>query len=437
MVNLASLMRRLRSSMWLIPSGMTLAACALAALTLWFDHQRIGTPDFLSALPLRVGVEGARGLLSTVAGSIITVTGVVFSITIVVLQLASGQFTPRILRNFTEDRATQAVLGVFIGTFTYALIVLRSIRSAADDYDRFVPVLSVTLGLLFCLVSIGFLIFFINHIARSIQAEVIIARVTEDAARVVDQLFPETADGDPPIASPSSANAADTADPADAGVAVCARKAGYFQAVDRKRLAAVAASLDALIIVDVEIGAFILPGMHVVSVHGQTTVASDKGADEILSCILTGVERSNDQDVGRGLMELTDIAVRALSPGVNDPTTAIACVDRLTQIIALLGERQINDIVEMKDGVRRVVVRQPSFEDVAMPPLRQLRHHGSGDPAVALRLIESNMRLASLVLPERRHLFSSEARQVLQAASILIKNETDLEILAGAVRPRR
>jgi uncharacterized membrane protein len=176
------------------------------------------------------GVDGARGVLGTIAGGLITVTGVVFSVTIVALQLASTQFTPRILRDFTADRGNQLVLGVFIGTFTHTLLVLRTIRSAADGEDPFVPRVGVTLAVLLVLIAIGFLIFYINHSARSIQVAAILDRVTRRTLGDVHRLFPE------PI---GHADDAEPPDPRPAGrpsVTVAADAAGYLQAMDGRGL---------------------------------------------------------------------------------------------------------------------------------------------------------------------------------------------------------
>ena len=212
--------------MWLLPATLTTGACVLAAITITLDRKGIVVPDNAWFM-LASGAEGARGVLSTIAGGIITVTGVVFSITIVVLQLASSQYSPRILRSFTEDRINQLVLGVFIATFTYSLLVLRTVRSSFDDYDRFVPSLSVNIAVLLALLSIGLLIYFVNHIATAIQAEAIIERVTRDAIDVVERLFPEEMGDD----------ATDGVDQGeilkgDIETAVTAERGGYLQSVD-------------------------------------------------------------------------------------------------------------------------------------------------------------------------------------------------------------
>lgn len=189
MLRLKSLLGELRSSLWFVPTLMVVGAGALAVGLIEVDARL--NRELLTNFPrlFGAGAEGSRGMLSSIAGSMITVAGVTFSITIVALSLASSQYTPRILRNFMRDRANQTVLGVFVGIFTYCLIVLRTIRGG--DENLFVPSLSVVVGVILAVVGIGFLIFFIHHIAASIQASNIIASVAEETIKTIDKLFPQ------------------------------------------------------------------------------------------------------------------------------------------------------------------------------------------------------------------------------------------------------
>ena len=240
------------SSLWLLPALMTLSACLLAVLTVWIDRNEIVNIERASFM-LTVGTEGARGVLSTVAGSIITVTGVVFSITIVVLQLASSQYSPRVLRSFTEDRIVQLVLGVFIGTFTYALMVLRTVRSDFQDYERFVPSFSVNVAVLLTLASMGFLIYFIYHIAEAILAENIIARVTENALLLVDELFPQELGQPAAVPAPEFVR-----EQYPVQRQVTAGTSGYLQSVDEAAILELAAQHGVVLELRQQIGAFIV-----------------------------------------------------------------------------------------------------------------------------------------------------------------------------------
>ncbi len=185
---LRSLQRDLLDSLWFTPTVIALAYAALALVLLRAD-QLLGLDTQGRDAWAVGGADGARGVLFAIAGTTLSVLGVVFSLTIVVLQIASAQFTPRVMRNLTGDRGTQVVLGVFLGTFTYALLVLRAVRSPGENGGGagFVPVTAVAVAIVLALVSIAFMIYTINHVARSVQVAVIIKRVTHDTLELLDE----------------------------------------------------------------------------------------------------------------------------------------------------------------------------------------------------------------------------------------------------------
>jgi len=182
----------LRESLWFVPTLMVLGAIGLA-LGMVELSAAVGT-EALGRWPriFGVGADGSRSMLSAIAGSMITVAGVIFSITMVAVTQASTQYSPRVLRNFMRDRANQGVLGVFVGIFAYCLVVLRTIRGGAEG--AFVPSLAVVMGMPLAMVGVGVLIFFVHHIATTLQAEEVAARIASDAGSAVEALYPETAD---------------------------------------------------------------------------------------------------------------------------------------------------------------------------------------------------------------------------------------------------
>jgi len=244
----------LRSSLWFIPSLIVLGTVVLAVALIETDSY--GNRESLSEEWPRLfgaGAAGARGLLAAIASSMITVAGVTFSITIVALALASSQYTSRILRNFMRDRANQTVLGAFVGVFAYCLIVLRTIRGG--DEGVFVPAVAVFVAVLLAFVAIGFFIFFIHHVAESIQASSIIEAAAEETLRAVDRLFPAEV-GEAPAERVENGDVSDLANRTWAPIP--ARKTGYIQRVDVNALFDVARALGAVVRMEKGIGEFII-----------------------------------------------------------------------------------------------------------------------------------------------------------------------------------
>lgn len=387
---------RVRDSLWFVPSVAVVVGTALAILAV-----QIPTPDSKSELA-RVwlfggGAAGARSMLSAIAGSLITVTGVVFSVTIVALQLASSQFTPRVLGSFMADRVNQGVLGVFIGTFTYTLLVLRTIRSEADDRALFVPHIAVTIALVLLLVSIAALIIYINHSARSIQASVILQRETERTLGRVEVLFPERV-GRP--VRDLSEDAHDASVPTGSSRVVLASHSGYVQALHADalwKLDDAPRARPITIRMDVAIGAFVFPGKRLATVW-PVDVVDARVESLVRSAFALGTERTIEQDVEFGLVVIADIALRALSPGINDPTTALQCIDRLTEILAAMGTREVpSNVRRSPDGAVRLLMRTATFSHAASVAFDQIRLFGAENPAVATRLLLSFEDLASVV----------------------------------------
>lgn len=443
---LTALWNRIRDSLWFFPGVLTLAAAGLALVTIQLDVMGV-LPDAPAGVWLFSGTaSGARGVLTAIASGFITVTGVVFSVTIVAIQLASTQFTPRILRNFTADRANQLVLGVFIGTFTYALLVLRVVRgeqdgpaagvtpsdlpgagdggaapaAAAATIDAFVPNLSVTVAVALALVSIGFLIFFIDHAARSVQASVIIDRVTGETLRTLHRLLPDT------VGVPADDDA-DAAIPAGQGDLVLARDSGYLQGVDQDALFRIIGEKGLVIRMEPQVGDFLLPGSPLATVWPATAPHDDATADAIRGAFLTGPQRTPHADPELGIIELVDIAVKALSPGINDPTTATLCVDRLAEVLLALARRETRNRVRRNpDDGGVLVLPGVDFDRLVRSAFDQIRHYGVENPHFAATLLRRLGELGTLVPPGRRPPIAREAAAALRLARDRIREPADL-----------
>jgi uncharacterized membrane protein len=409
----------IRSSLWFLPAVMTLGAACLAFVSVYVDRLLLADQRAELAWLFEGGADGARGVLSAIAGGLITVTGVTFSITIVSLQLASSQFTPRVLRSFTANRATQVVLGVFIGTFTYALLVLRSVRSAADNGEAFVPSLSVTTAIVMAISSVGFLIFFIHHISRNIQASVIIDQAAGDAHKTIEKLFPSQ------IGQPAEEVSHNSATPESEPLAILSDSEGYLQHLDEESMFAWADKKRLLIRMEIAIGDFVSSGVVLVSIWPAEAV-DDEVIRQVRQSFVLGEERTTDQDIEFSLIRLVDIASKALSPGINDPTTAKVCLDRLGGLLILLGNRAMPEPVRCDTSGRTVLIAsRPKFYRLLNLAFDDIRTFGVATPSVAVHMLLTLNRIARHIPLEQRALAVRQAELVLVDAARRIENVAD------------
>ncbi len=383
MKTLEDLRTAVRDSFWAVPA-VTVLIAVLLALTMIeidqvFDHNTLAAwPRLFGA-----GAAGSRGMLSAIAGSMITVAGVVFSVTIVALSLASSQYTSRVLRNFMRDRSNQMVLGVFVGIFAYCLVVLRTIRGG--DEGAFVPGLAVLFAVALAFAGIGVLIFFIHHIGTSIQASHIIAAVANDTLAAVDHLFPEI--GIPLDEAEEVATAAEDR----AARAVPSLHTGYVQRVSVDALLEVARVRHTIVRMECGVGAFVIEGAPIASLVGiEGSDGIDPDAVRRINAAYTlGRQRTVDQDARYGIRQLVDVALKGLSSGINDVTTAVMCVDYLTEILVRLSGRQLGSPLRSESGELRVMVWRPTYADFVADTFDQIRQNAEGNVAMLRRLLES------------------------------------------------
>lgn len=384
----------LRSSLWFVPALLVTASVGLALALVEaqpFVHQDLAArwPRLFGA-----GAEGARGMLGAIATSMITVAGVVFSVTIVALAQTSSQYSPRVLRNFMGDRPTQIVLGAFVAVFTYCLIVLRTIRSG--DEGGFVPSLAVLGGVVMAFVGVGLLIYFIHHVATAIQVSFIVARIAAETRVAIDRLFPAEAGG-----SAREVPAGELDGRWDAGRSCEARRTGYVLAVDTDRLMTLAARHDLLLRVRPRIGDFVVEGDAILD---AVRTAGDDGipVDALRLCIAIADERDIHQDAAHGLQQLCDIALKALSASVHDPSTASGCIDQIGALLSRAACRPEPSPWREQDGQVRLLVHGTSFGELVELALSPLIHHAGSHEAVHQRLLGVLERLGALPLPPRR-----------------------------------
>jgi uncharacterized membrane protein len=402
-----------RSSFWFVPSlavvdGIVAALALIEADAVWGDRWLALWPRLFG-----VGAEGARQMLSTLAGSMMSLMGITFSMTLVALALASSQYTSRILRNFMKSRATQTTLGVFAGVFTYCLIVLRSIRGGDTG---FIPSGAVLFAFVLALAGVVVLIFFIHHIALSIQAVSIIASVAQETDAAVDRVFPQMqgheSDGveyevDEQVLVPLDERS---------WYPVPARASGYIQGVDENALLDLARNHRTIVRMERGVGAFAVEGAVLASL-ALTYPPDQSMVTDLNRAYRISRHRTIEWDPAFGIRQIVDIALKALSPGVNDTSTAVMCVDYLTAILARLSGRRYPPSHRHEGEALRVIARVATFEALLAEAFDQIRGSAEGNVAIIARMLRGIDTLGSLTVnPSHRRALGKQVQWIAELA---------------------
>jgi uncharacterized membrane protein len=374
---------RLRGKLWVLPAASVLCSLAAGATLAAVD---VDESSWLGPLLFQGTAADARDLLIVVSATMITVTGLVFTLTVVALQIASTQFSPRLLRNFLRDRGNQVVLSIFVSTFAYATAGLHTVGARAGGQGEFVPRLAVSGSLFLGLLSLAALVYFIHHIARSIQIDTIMAGVERETLAVIDDTYPERFQD-------AAAEEQAPAPPAGA-VTVASRRSGYLQAVDLDGLLAVALEHGVVLRLAPTVGDHVIAGMPLAwawPAGGRVDTATLP--DRLDRAVQIGLERTLLQDVAFGIRQLADIANKALSPAINDPYTGVQSLQHLSVIMRTLAGRRLGDhLGRDAAGAVRAAVPFASFADYLRLATAQIRRNGAKEPGVAralLRLLEA------------------------------------------------
>jgi uncharacterized membrane protein len=413
----------LNSSYWFVPSVMMAVGAALALAMGALD----GRLDAAGARPRwvhGVGPDGARLLLSTLAGSVITVAGVGFSITMVTLTQASTQFGPRLLRNFMRDTGNQLVLGTWVSTFIYAILVLRTVQGG--EGRTFVPHASVTGALVLALASIMALVYFIHHVSFSLQAPQVVASVGRELDDVVDRMFPgrigrggerpAAERGEPSLPSGFDEDARPVPSP----------RSGYVQAVDDAILMEVAGAHDLLLRLAVRPGQFVIAGNPLLRAWPP-----DKAAPGLFGrlqkAFLVGDQSTPEQDVEFAIDQIEEIGLRAMSPGFNDTFTAIHCVDWLAAGLARIAREDLPSPYRYDaKGALRVITPVSTFAGLTDAAFNQIRQIGREKAAVMIRVLEVIATLAGRMrTEEQREALRRHARLTCEEALAALPSAHD------------
>ena len=389
MVSLERVRDELRSMFWLVP-----AACAAVAI-----GAAVGLVALDQALgPVSTGVlfpgppEGARSFLSSITQAMIAFTGLVFSITIVVLQLTSGQFSPRVLRTFLRDRAIQFALGVFVSTFVYAIVVQRAVTGSVG-HDPFVPRIAVTGAFVLVLASVGLFIFYIHHVANMIRVATIVTTLGAESRELLERRYSagQPAAGPAPGLGP-------------AGHTVAAARAGVLVSVNEAALVRLACQAGCVVELAARVGDFLPQGAPLARIHPDGDQAGP-GIDEarLLGEVAQDTERTMEQDLAFGFRQLVDIAERALSPATNDPTTACQALDMLHDLLRRLSVRHLpTGRLTGPDGSLRLIVPQYGFAELADLAIGEIWRYGADAAQVPGRITAMLADLSAAALPEHR-----------------------------------
>ena len=411
-----------RTNLWLVPALEALAAAGLCAITLALDRAAYNGTLHFPGWVLSGSADGARQVLTTIAAAIITVVGLVFSITIVALTLASTQFGPRMLRIFIRDRGTQLTLGTFVATFLYAVLVLVAI--SPGPHGDFVPHLSITTTLLLTLVDLATLIYFINHIARSIQLPQVIAAIAHELAEAIDdQSAPDTgaADHRERGLSPNELLSRMRTD----GAVVTTSASGYLQYLRHDRLVGIARDANAVIHIPYRPGHFLVQG------HPLAYVWPPEAAAHVTANLrrghVTGPHRTLTQDVSFGIDQLVEIALRALSAAVNDTFTAMTCIDWLGDCLCRITTTwQPRHVHRDARGYVRVIAHQPDYDRLVRRSFEKIRQASTGMPAVMIRQLDALDKIMHQTHePERRKLLMEQADLVLHTCKASVPEPAD------------
>ncbi|MGV3530300.1 MAG: DUF2254 domain-containing protein [Flavisolibacter sp.] len=420
----------IRNSLWFLPAIMGLAAVVLALVLIEVDNNI----DY-DKIPIEWFVyggnpQGARSVLSTIASSMVTIAGVTFSITLVALTMASSEFGPRLLRNFIADKGNQFVIGTFIATFIYSLVVLLTIRGT--DNDEFIPKISVIFGFLLAVLSLGVIIYFIHHVSTSIQADFVIKSSFSEFQKVTDEVMDrEPAEN---VEHPDK-----TLQEVENTYAlhrdIAFVSSGYIQSIDFKGISHWATENRAMVHLLVHPGSFAT--LHQVFARVYSHDALDEHCDEsIRKLIVTGYQRTPNQDILFSIKQIVEVGIRSLSPGINDPHTAITCLHWLGATLMEIASRSFRPPLLRDDaGICRLIYPRITYEQIVDTCFDQIKLYGKSNPYVIQTLLqEIEITLRGVQQKEFREALRNKAEMIQEEMHRTWENNADLKTIDNVYR---
>src|SRR5208337_4061212 len=376
-------MYNLRGGFLVRPLTIALALGFAGASMSWMEEEYPAVSAWVPStlFPSHADPQVAQVILAGIAASIMTVVSIVFAILLMTLTLASMQFSPRIIVSFSRDRVTQWTLGIFLGTFSYCMAALPTAHSLPQP---FAPVATVLGAMVLALVCVGLLLFFIHHISQAISVNHIVDRIAAETEAMIDEIMPR------PHRSNHPKHLKDAPlRPSPSEVAVLSNVSGYIRFIDKRRLVAVAKHYHVSIRVLRRVGHFVPAGIPLMMVSKGNRLPPE-ATSELLAAFDCGPTRTLQQDVEFGVLQIVDVALKAISPAVNDPTTAISCVDQLSRILIRFASREPpEDLLYDPPGIVRASIEWIHFERLLEAAFEQIRMYSKTDVAVSLRLLRA------------------------------------------------
>ncbi|WP_127846228.1 DUF2254 domain-containing protein [Psychroflexus aestuariivivens] len=424
MKKLAFIWSELTNSFWFIPILIILCALGLSAVSIYLDQ----LIDFNTVTYFKYFVtesaDSARSVLSTISGAMIGVAGTVFSITLVALTLASSQFGSRLLRNFMHERLNQVVLGIYVSTYLYCLIILNVVKD--NDGMQFIPSLSILISIFAAVANIVLLIVFIHHISVSIQADNVISDISESLTKNVEFIFSEEIEEDS-ISNPSEDVEA-IIENYSKHTTVKSSESGYLQYMQNETLLNFAIENNILIITKHRPGNYLVKGEKIFDIYTNSDI-DQEAISNLNSNFITGKSRTPQQDAEHAIHQMVEIACRALSPGINDPYTAITCIDNLTSTMCYLTKVKFPEKYRYDDdGNLRYVLRPLTYEGMLNTSFLQIRQFSKGSPAVVIRLMEAMITIYQFTkFTEHQKVVCRHAQMILDLAESSFEDDHDLK----------
>jgi len=406
----------LRGGFLVRPLIIALTLGCAGALLSFLEELVPGFSDFVPKVlfPSHSDPQVAQVILGGIAASIMTVVSIVFAILLMTLTLASMQFSPRIIVSFSKDRVTQWTLGIFLGTFSYCMAALPAARSLPHP---FAPVAAVLGAMLLALACVAWLLFFIHHISRAISVNHIVDRIASETEAIVDEMmrWPHRA-GRPESHDPRPGYSWETT--------ITSEVSGYIRFLDARRLVAVAKSYHVKVDVLRRVGHFVPAGVPLMKLSKGDRMPPE-GIEQLRGAFDFGPARTLQQDVEFGVLQIVDIALKAISPAVNDPTTAIGSVDQLSRILIRFASRETPEsILYDPPGVFRVHVPSIGFERLLDSAFEQIRSYSRSDVAVSLRLLRALTDIAGTTPdPMFRRILAERGRRVIEGCTSALSEE--------------